>query len=237
MARQAATSGPVGVSREAERILRDVELTILRIESRRPLDAFANAACTGHANDHWMPEMATAAGASFPGLRLQRAGVDDVTALVMRGSADVGITNVLPSHPRFRLARVFADTLIVCAHPSLAGRLPADVGWRELADHAPLVWEQSDLTPTITAGLTAQRLDPGRLLDPKLRLAATMAVLSLLRAGRHLAVLPERAASAHLEAGRVARIGSLAIALPYWLFALRERDMDVLAAGIARFVG
>ncbi|MDQ0349805.1 substrate-binding domain-containing protein [Ancylobacter vacuolatus] len=234
MARQAATSGPVGVSREAERILRDVELTILRIESRRPLDAFAIVAGTGHANDHWMT---AAAGAGFPGLRLQRAGVDDVTALVMRGSADVGITNVLPSHPRFRLARVFADTLIVCAHPSLAGRLPADVGWRELADHASLVWEQSDLTPTITAGLTAQRLDPGRLLDPKLRLASTMAVLSLLRAGRHLAVLPERAASAHLEAGRVARIGSLAIALPYRLFALRERDMDALAAGIARFVG
>ncbi len=222
---------------EAERILRDVELTILRIESRRPLDAFAIAACTGHAYDHWMPEMTAAGGEDFPGLRLLRAGVDDVTALVMRGSADVGITNVMPSHPQFRLARVFADTLIVCAHPTLAQRLPADVGWRELADHAPLVWEQSDLTPTITAGLTAQRLDPGRLLGPKLRLASTSAVLSLLRAGLHLAVLPERAASAHLEAGRVARIGSLAIPLPYWLFALRERDMDGLAAGIARFAG
>ncbi|SCW57693.1 LysR family transcriptional regulator [Ancylobacter rudongensis] len=222
---------------EAERILRDVDLTILRIESRRPLDAFAIAACTGHAYDHWMPEMTAAGGEDFPALRLLRAGVDDVTALVMRGSADVGITNVMPSHPQFRLARVFADTLIVCAHPTLARRLPAEAGWRELADHAPLVWEQSDLTPTITAGLTAQRLDPGRLLDPKLRLASSMAVLSLLGAGRHLAVLPERAARAHLDAGRVERIGSLAIALPYWLFALRERDMDALAAAIARFAG
>lgn len=222
---------------EAERILRDVELTILRIESRRPLEAFAIAACTGHAYDHWMPEMAAAGREGLPGLRLVRAEVDDVTALVMRGSADAGITNVMPSHPQFRLTRVFTDTLIVCAHPALARRLPADIGWRELADHAPLVWEQSDLTPTITAGLTAQRLDPGRLLDPKLRLASSMAVLSLLRAGRHLALLPERVVTAHLEAGRVERIGTLAIALPYWLFALRERDMDTLATEIARFAG
>lgn len=221
---------------EAERILRDVDLTILRIESRRPLDAFAIAACTGHAYDHWLPEMTAAGGEDFPSLRLLRAGVDDVTALVMRGSADVGITNVMPSHPQFRLARVFADTLIVCAHPTLARHLPSEVAWRELADYAPLVWEQSDLTPTITAGLTAQRLDPALLLNPKLRLTSSMAVISQLKGGRHLAILPERAANTHIEAGRLERIGSLDIPLPYWMFALRERDMDALAAQIARFV-
>lgn len=222
---------------EAERILRDVELTILRMESRRPVDSFAVAACTGHAYDHWMPELTAADGDEVPGIRLVRADVDDVTALVMRGSADVGITNVMPSHPQFRLARVFADALVVCAHPALAGRLPAGIGWRDLADHAPLVWEQSDLTPTIAAGLTAFQLDPGRLLDPRPRLASSPAVVSLLKGGRHLGVVPQRAVSAHLEAGHLARIGNLAIPLPYWMFALRERDMDALAARIARVAG
>lgn len=222
---------------EAERILRDVEITILRMESRRPVDSFAIAACTGNAYDHWMPEVAAAADDDAPGLRLVRAGVDDVTALVMRGSADVGITNVMPSHPQFRLARIFADTLIVCAHPRLAQTLPADPGWRDLSDHAPLVWEQSDLTATITTGLASQRLDPARLLDPKLRLASSMAVIALLRAGRHLAIVPERAAAPSIEAGRLERVGTLAIPLPYWMFALRERDMETLVTRVARLAG
>lgn len=222
---------------EAERILRDVDLTILRIESRRPLDTFAIAACTGHAYDHWMPEMAAVGGEAFPALRLLRVGVDDAVALVMRGSADVGITHVMPSHPQFRLARVFADRLIVCGRPDLVRRLPAGVGWSELADHAPLVWEQGDLAPAVTAGLTAQRLDAARLLDSKQPVGSSPAILTLLGAGRHLAILPERAARVHLEAGRVERVGSLSIALPHWLFALRERDMEALAAAVARFAG
>lgn len=222
---------------EAERILRDVELTILRMESRRPVDSFAIAAATFHAYDHWMPEVAASGHGDVPGIRLVRADVDEVTALVMRGSADVGITNVMPSHPQFRATRIFADSLIVCAHPTLARRLPADLGWRDLADHAPLVWEQSDLTPTIAAGLAAHRLDSTRLPDPKLRMTSSAAVISLLKAARHLAVLPERAVGAHLDAGRLERVGSLAIALPYWLFALRERDMGPLAAQIALVTG
>ena len=42
---------------EAERILRDVDLTIRRIESRRPTGQSSLVACTANAYDFWMPEL------------------------------------------------------------------------------------------------------------------------------------------------------------------------------------
>ncbi|MCS0497679.1 LysR family transcriptional regulator [Ancylobacter sp. MQZ15Z-1] len=217
---------------EAERILRDVELTIQRIESRRPADPFAIVACTGNAYDHWMAGIACAAGA--PQVNLVRAGLDEVTAWVMRGSADVGLTSVMPSHPQFRQVRVFADRLILCAHPLRAREVPEAIGWRELEEHGPVIWEHGDLAPTILAGLAAQRLDPGRLAPAKLRLASSMAVMSALQGGHHLGLVPERAAAPLLRAGLLARVGALEIPVPYWMFALRERDIDALAAHTAR---
>src|ERR1700744_6155502 len=42
---------------EAERILRDVELTVRRVESRRPTTQSSLVACTANAYDFWMPEL------------------------------------------------------------------------------------------------------------------------------------------------------------------------------------
>src|ERR1700726_1926353 len=42
---------------EAERILRDVELTVRRVESRRAADRSSIVACTPNAYDFWMPEL------------------------------------------------------------------------------------------------------------------------------------------------------------------------------------
>ena len=79
---------------EAERILRDVELTIKRVESRRPAGQSSLVACTMNAYDFWMPELFTQVDAANPvEVNLVRGTADQVIAWVMRGTADVGVTN------------------------------------------------------------------------------------------------------------------------------------------------
>jgi len=70
---------------EAERILRDVDLTIRRIESRRPTGQSSLVACTANAYDFWMPEIFSRVGAVNPlEVDLVRGTVDEVAAWVMR---------------------------------------------------------------------------------------------------------------------------------------------------------
>jgi DNA-binding transcriptional LysR family regulator len=180
-----------------------------------------------------MAELAHRAEADFPQIELIKGSIDEVTAWVMRGTADVGITSVMPSHPQFRQIRVFADSLVLCGSHARTRNIPNDVGWGDLEGYGPIVWEQSDLTPTVTAGLLAHRLDPNRLAHPKLRLSSSTAVLSALKGARYIGFVSERAASACFKAGLLERIGRLEIPVPYWMFSLRERDIDSLAAQTA----
>jgi len=110
---------------EAERILRDVELTIKRVESRRPAGQSSLVACTVNAYDFWMPEFFTQVDAANPvEVDLVRGTADQVTAWVMRGTADVGVTNTMPSHPQFRQVGIFGDRLILCGCPERARQVP-----------------------------------------------------------------------------------------------------------------
>jgi len=223
---------------EAERILRDVELTVRRVESRRATDQCVVVACTPHAYDFWMPELCARIGAGDAAqVDLVRGSTDEVTSWVMRGTADVGVTGTLPSHPQFRQIAVFADRLILCASPEKAQDMPAAFAWAQLADHAPVLWEQSDLTPALVAALAGHRVDVGRIAHPRLKLSSSMAVLSALQAGRCIGFVPERAARALLASGVLARIGTFEIFVRYWLFALREREIEPFAAEIARAAG
>jgi DNA-binding transcriptional LysR family regulator len=223
---------------EAERILRDVELTIRRVESRRPAGQSSLVACTANAYDFWMPQLFTGVdAANSMEVDLVRGTVEQVTAWVMRGTADVGVTSAMPSHPQFRHVGVFADRLILCGDPERARQVPDDVTWTQLIEHAPILWEQSELTQTLVAALTAHRADAGRLAHPVLKLSSSMAVISALRGGRYVGLVPQRAAKPLLASGVLVRIGLLAIPVRYWMFALRERDIGVLAAHVARFAG
>jgi DNA-binding transcriptional LysR family regulator len=220
---------------EAERILRDLELTVRRVESRRPTGQFSLVACTANAYDFWMPELFTHIGAT-PSIEVEllRGTVDEVTAWVMRGTADAGVTSAMPSHPQFRQVGVFADRLILCAGPERAREIPRDLTWAELADCGPIVWEQSELTQTLVAGLSAQRVDVSRLAHPRLKLSSSMAVVSVLQGGNHVGLVPERAVAPLLASGTLRRIEPLEIPVRYWMFALRERDINLLAAQVAR---
>lgn len=219
---------------EAERIVQDIELTVRRVESRRPADRQAVVACTFNAYDFWMTEIVHKANSEIPKMDLVRGKVEEVAAWVMRGTADIGVTNILPTHSQFRQVRVFSDRLILCGSPALVRNLPDHLTWDRLADHGPILWEQSDLTPTIMEGLSARRLDGDRLAHPTLKLSSAMAVISALKGGSFLGLLSERAASAWLASGQLKRVGQLEIPLPYWMFALRERDIDEFALQTAR---
>jgi DNA-binding transcriptional LysR family regulator len=220
---------------EAERILRDVDLTIRRVESRRPAGQSSLMACTANAYDFWMPELVARADATNTmEVDLVRGTVDEVTAWVMRGTADVGVTSAMPSHPQFRQVGVFIDRLILCGCPERARQVADDVTWAKLMDQAPILWEQGELTQTIVAALAAHRVDANRLAHPRLRLSSSMAVISALQGGRHIGLVPERAVSPLLTSGMLVRIGPIDIPVRYWMFALRERDIDPLAAQIAR---
>jgi DNA-binding transcriptional LysR family regulator len=220
---------------EAERILRDVELTIRRVESRRPAAPSSLVACTSNAYDFWMPELfARVATANPMEVNLVRGTVEDVAAWVMRGTADVGVTNVMPSHPQFRQVAIFVDRLILCGSPERARQVADDLGWANLTDEAPILWEQSELTQTLVPALTAHRGDASRLAHPGLKLSSTMAVISALLGQRYIGIVPERAVSPLLASGMLARIGLLEIPVHYWMFALRERDIDPLASHVAR---
>ena len=220
---------------EAERILRDVELTIRRVESRRPTGQSSLLACTANAYDFWMPEILTRVGFDDSlDLGLVRGSADEVTAWVMRGTADVGVTSALPSHPQFRQVGVFADRLVLCGCPARAQQVPDGISWAKLIDQAPVLWEQSELTPTIAAALAAHRLDASRLGHPSLKLSSSLSVISALQGGRHLGLVPERAVGPLLAIGTLVKIDRFEIPLRYWMFALRERDIDPLAARVAR---
>jgi DNA-binding transcriptional LysR family regulator len=220
---------------EAERILRDVELTIKRVESRRSTDRCAIVACTPNAYDFWMPELfARMEAIDGAQVDLVRGSVDEVTSWVMRGTADFGITNVIPSHPQFRQIGVFADRIILCGRPEKAQAIPDGVAWARLVEHRPIIWEQGDLTPALAAALDGHRVDMTRIVHPRLKLTSSMAVFSALQSGRYIGFVPEKAASAMLAAQELSRIGSIEVSVRYWMFALRERELEPLASRVAK---
>lgn len=220
---------------EAERILRDVELTIRRVESRRPAGLSSLVACTGNAYDFWMPEIAARAGAANPiELDLVRGTVEEVTAWVMRGTADIGVTSAMPSHPQFRQIHVFSDRMILCGSPSRAGQIPDGASWSDLAGYGPIVWEQGDLASAVVAALSAHRIESNRVGYAAPRLSSSASVISALKGGRCIGFAPERAVAGAIASGDLTRIGTFEIALRYWMFALRERDIGPLAALVAR---
>jgi DNA-binding transcriptional LysR family regulator len=221
---------------DAERILRDMDLMIRRIESRRQSTApYPVIACTPNAYDYWMPELMVRVGGKdrMPMVDLIRGSMDDVTAWVMRGSADVGITEVVPSHPQFHHLGIFVDRIMLCAAPSKAATIPHSVDWGALHSHAPLLWEQGDLGAIITQEFVNRHLNSSRICHPTLRLASTSAVISALRGGRFVGFVTEKAASSSLALNTLARVGEIEIPLKYWIFSLREKEIEPLASLIA----
>jgi DNA-binding transcriptional LysR family regulator len=221
---------------DAERILRDMDLMVRRVESKRQFtDSYPIVACTPNAYDYWMPELMVRIGGKkqMPMVDLIRGGVDDVTAWVMRGTADVGITEVAPSHPQFHHLGIFLDRIILCASPGKVATMPKSVDWASLPSHAPLLWEQSDLASIITQEFINRHLNVNRICHPVLRLSSTSAVISALKGGRFAGFVAEKAVSSALTLKTLTRVGDIEIPLKYWMFALREKEIEPLASLVA----
>jgi DNA-binding transcriptional LysR family regulator len=222
---------------DAERILRDMDLMVRRVESRRQLtDSYPIIACTPNAYDYWVPELMVRIGGKerMPTVDLIRGGVDDVTAWVMRGTADVGITEVVPSHPQFHHLGIFSDRIVLCASPGKAALMSKSVDWETLQSHAPLLWEQSDLAQIITQEFINRRINANRICHPVLRLSTASAVISALEGGRFAGFVTEKAVRSALKLKTLVRVGGLEMPVKYWMFALREKEIEPLASLIAR---
>lgn len=221
---------------EAERILRDVELTIRRVESRRDdKNRYPIIACTRNAYDQWLPALAARIGGEeMPRLDLICGTSEEISSWVMRGTIDVGITEAAPSHPQLRHLGVFQDRIILCATPWRAQVLPPDISWEVLANCGPVIWEQSDLTPLIAEALNARGIDPRIIAHPYLRLTSTAAVLSVAESGRFPVFVTFRAARFFLQTGALTVLGRIEIPVKYWMIALRDREIEPLAALIAK---
>ncbi|WP_069094222.1 LysR family transcriptional regulator [Methyloligella halotolerans] len=223
---------------EGERILKDIGLTALRVQSykedARPRTVIA---CSHNAYDQWIPVILSRMGrqAELPDIDLLRGSATDVTAWVMRGTADVGLSEVVPGHTTFHYFDVFRDSLILCASPDHPQATNAAFDWADLPHCAPVIWERgTDLEPVILQACDEQDIDRSALGQERLRLVSTAAVACRLLGEPTLAgFVTESVARPYLAAGELTRLGRIEIPVPYWAFALRHRDIEGLASLIS----
>jgi DNA-binding transcriptional LysR family regulator len=223
---------------EAERILRDVELTIRRLESCQDVGRRrAIIACSRNAYDHWMPGILARIGGKkeFPDLDIICGTAVEVAAWVMRGTADCGISESAPGHQEFRYVGVFRDSLILCATKAWAERLPLPLNWNGLPDCAPIVWEVgTDLELFLSDALESNQVERHIIAHDRLSLTSTAAVMSIVESGRYPAFVTLSAARRLLASGELVRLGRMEVTVPYWLFAPRQKEVEPLGALIAK---
>lgn len=223
---------------EAEHLLKDVELTARRMLSYQEMSRRRTiVACSRNAYDHWMPGILARIGSKkeLPDLDIVCGTATDVAAWVMRGTADCGVSESAPGHQEFSYLGVFRDSLVLCATRAGAERFPVPVGWNNLTECAPIVWEaNTDMDVFVGDALESNGVDRRMIALERLSLTSTAAVLSLVESGRYPGLVPQSAARRPLASGDLVKVGRVEIPIPYWLFAPRHRQIEPLGALIAK---
>lgn len=226
---------------EAERILRDVDLTVRRIEgyqnAGRPRPIIA---CSRNAYDHWMPGILSRVKreSEMPEIDIICGTSAEVAAWVMRGTADAGVSESMPGHNEFRYYGVFEDQLVLCTTRASAAGLTTPAGWADVQNCSPVIWESNtDLEQLTLEALEQHNIDPKQISHPRLKLNSTAAVVSVAESGRYPAFVPYSATHHLFSSGHLVRLGKIQIPVPYWIFALRNREIEPLAALIATTAG
>lgn len=219
---------------EAERILADVELTIRRIETyRNAPKRRLLVACSRNAYDHWMPAIQAhmLESTDLPQLELAVGKSDDITAWVMRGTVDFGLTEVVPGHSTLRYWEVFEDRMRL--YTGAGVRLQPDASWQALDEIGPILWESGgDLESFVIAAIESNNLHERRLRHPALRFQTVSAVCAALRTGKHAGYVPERVASSVSGFDRLTAWPAFDIPIRYWLFGSQHGWGEILANGI-----
>jgi DNA-binding transcriptional LysR family regulator len=223
---------------EAERILSDIDLTIKRVESYRDVsDVRAVIACSRNAYDQWVPLILSRMllEGSTHGFEVVQGSSEDVTAWVMRGTADIGISESPPGHPQFQYLEVFSDAFVLCATAQCAATLRAPHDWSDLEDIGPVLWEMNtDLEHFIVDALRLHKVHDKRLLHDQFRLNSTAAVLSAIESGSFPGFITESLGRHRIETGRLVKLGDFNIPIKYWLFESRQRESSPLAKAFGR---
>jgi DNA-binding transcriptional LysR family regulator len=153
----------------------------------------------------------------------------------MRGTADVGLSESKPGHTEFRYHGVFRDRLTLCASHRWRADNKDEPSWKTLGDFAPIVWErETDLEPFLLQELDNRGHNPSKLSEKRLRLHSTAAVISMMQSGRYAAFVSFGAVRHLLSANQLACLDGVEISVPYWIFAPRHREIEPLAALVAR---
>lgn len=221
--------------REVSRNLANLDLLTRRLKDfetngREP----AALACTHHVYNFWMPGIISEPGNVFrSSVDLIAGDADDVTAWVMRGSVDMGLTEREPSHPLFEHINVFNDRIILVASPGKAATLPHDISFRDLVENGPVVWALDDHDRVIGQALTDEGVDPCQLQRGAISFSSVGAVLCSLKYGRTIGFASEAAASADIAANYLKRIGDLEIGLKYYLFCKKGYDIENIAKRVS----
>jgi len=221
--------------REASRSLLNVELLCRRLRDYEEVSGEPTAvACSHHAYNFWMPGIILEPGRVFrASVDLMTGSAEDVTAWVMRGTVDVGLSELEPCHPLFKHVNVFDDRIILLAAPHQAKTLPEHMQLRDLEEHGPVIWAADDHDRVIGQALSEAGIDPTRLHQKGIRLRSVEAVLCALKYGRSIGFAPEAAASAAIAAGQLERVGDVEFSLKYYLFGKKGFDIANVARRIS----
>jgi DNA-binding transcriptional LysR family regulator len=221
---------------EARRILADVDLTVKRIETyqnapkRRIL-----VACSRNAYDHWMPAIAAhlLERNDLPQLELTVGKADDITAWVMRGTVDFGVSENTPGHSTLRYWSVFEDCLRLYAGAELAARVSDQHAWPVLESIAPILWEcDGDLEPFVLTEFDKHRLHERRLRHSNMRFQSLLAVCDAMLTGKHAGYMTTKLAAKIMGFSQLRALPHFDIPVRYWLFGSQQGLGENLAAAI-----
>ncbi|MEP4377965.1 MAG: LysR family transcriptional regulator [Alphaproteobacteria bacterium] len=222
---------------EAERIIGDVDLMIRRVESFRDSGRTRMIiACTRNAYDHWMPRILSQMDdtTEFDNIDIISGTRHEVSAWVMRGTADAGVSESTPGHAEFSYFSVFEDAMLLCATQDCASTLDLPPDGTASNYDVPAVWESGTDLESFANNVLNPLSDERQSAVPSgLTLHSTAAVLSVIESGRFPGVVPQRAAQRLIENGKLIRLTRTAVPISYWMFSLKHKGIEKFAAQVA----